>query len=353
MTRPARDFYLIILVAVLVNSVLWLDSFERYLNGRYHVYLSQYLPDSAFTPSRVLRETIAPDDYAEQPLSSITIAQADEIAEHEVFAPIQQTMAASAPAAIGEDKQVPSPETNEQHAVALKAEMELHHPPAEPDGRPDQQEVAEVDTSPKVLFAGDSMMQGVAPKVISSMRKDFPKGVYVDLSKPSTGLTSRRYFDWPAKIKEESVKHGIQVIVVFLGPNDAWDIYEGKKRYAFPSQSWEEKYRSRVDEVLDFAASSGIRVIWVGLPSMREERIKQGAIIENRIFQGEVQKYNFEYMPTEDFLGSLDNPYTKYIEDPRKGRLAVRLDDGVHFTSLGLRLISSRVDELLRKQDKS
>jgi hypothetical protein len=124
-------------------------------------------------------------------------------------------------------------------------------------------------------------------------------------------------------------------------------------RYIFPSERWEEKYRSRVDEVLEFAAANKIHVIWIGLPVMREERTQQGAVIENRIFQTEVQKYNFDYLATEDFLGSFDDPYSKYIEDPKKGKVTVRLDDGVHFTALGLRMISSRVDELLRKRDKS
>lgn len=349
MSRRARDFYLVILVAVLVNSVLWLDSFDRYLNGRYHIYLSQYLPESAFTPARVLREAIASNDDAAQSLSVIPVAYADKIAISEVAAPIQPPVAASAPTSGEEDKLVASSAPNESQSVALKADIK-EQPPTHPDGSAPQQELAVADTAPKILFAGDSMMQGVAPIVIRRMRKDYPGGVFVDLSKPSTGLTARRYFDWPAKIKEESIKHGIQVIVMFLGPNDPWDIYEGKKRYAFPSESWEDKYRSRVDEVLDFAAANGIRVIWIGLPVMREERIQRGAKIENRIFQGEAEKYKFDYLPTENFLGRLDDPYTKYIDDPKKGKLAVRLDDGVHFTMLGLRMISSRVDELLRKR---
>jgi len=352
MTRRARDFYLVILVAVLVNSVLWLDSFDRYLNGRYHIYLSQYLPDSAFTPARVLREAIASNDDVAQSLSVIPVAYANKIAVSAVVAaPILPPIAASTPTSGEDDKLVASSAPNESQSLAQKAVIVRQQPAAQTDGSATQQELAVADTAPKILFAGDSMMQGVAPIVIRRMRKDYPDGVFVDLSKPSTGLVARRYFDWPAKIKEESIKHGIQIIVMFLGPNDPWDIYEGKKRYAFPSESWEDKYRSRVDEVLDFAASNGIRVIWIGLPVMREERIQQGAKIENRIFQGEAEKYKFDYLPTENFLGSLDDPYTKYIDDPKKGKLAVRLDDGVHFTMLGLRMISSRVDELLRKRE--
>lgn len=345
--RLTLDLYLTILAAVLVNSLLWLDSFDRYLNGRYHIYLSQYLPDDAFMPSRVLREAMTPEDDVVQPLATIPAAHSEKVVPPVAIASIQQSITETLPAS----GVVPPPETIEQKPVELKVATEPHQPVAEPEGPPDQQEVAVAETNPKILFAGDSMMQGVAPMVISHLRKDYPNGVFVDLSKPSTGLTSKRYFDWPTKIREESIKNGIQVVVIFLGPNDPWDIYEGKKRYAFPSESWEEKYRSRVDDILNFASSSKIRVIWIGLPVMREERILQGAKIENRIFQGEVIKYKFDYLPTEDFLGSLDDPYTKYIEDPQKGKLAVRLGDGVHFTMLGLRMISSRVDELLRKRE--
>lgn len=345
MTRHARNLYLILLAAVLANSLLWLDSFERYLNGRYHIDVSQYLPDSAFIPSRVVREAIAPDEYVARNL--------DQIVPPETRVSVRQPMAEMSAASGVADQPLPTPEVNAQQAVVLKVDLELHQgqAPAEPGQPQEQLAPAVADSDLRVLFAGDSMMQGVAPIVISRLRKDYPKGVFVDVSKPSTGLVAKRYFDWPKKIEEESIKHRIQIIVMFLGPNDPWDIYEGKKRYAFPSESWEEKYRGRVDEVLDFAASNGIRVIWIGLPVMREERIKQGAKIENRIFQGEAEKYKFEYMPTEDFLGSLDAPYTKYIEDPKRGKLAVRLDDGVHFTKLGLRMISSRVDELLRKRE--
>ncbi len=196
------------------------------------------------------------------------------------------------------------------------------------------------------------MMQGVAPIVISRLHKEYPQGVFVDLSRPSTGLTVRRYFDWPTKIKDETIKQAFRIIVIFLGPNDPWDIYEGKKRYPFPSESWEGKYRDRVDEVLTFAVSRGIRVIWIGLPGMREERIKTGAKIENRIFQQETEKYRFDYLSTEDFLGGVDEPYKKYIDDPKRGKLVVRADDGIHFTTVGLRMISARVEDLIRKLGK-
>lgn len=329
MTTPARDLYLLAVVAIFVNAVLWLDSFDRYLSSRYHIDLSSYLSESAFIPSRVLQEMLNGGGQASEALS-----QADAIplnATGPMLPRIAMRKTALPPAASGVQGQAAAPE--------IKPHEDQHHRTLPPG-------------HPKILFAGDSMMQGVAPLVISRLRKEYPHGVFVDLSRPSTGLTARRYFDWPATIRDETIKQALQTVVIFLGPNDPWDIYEARKRYAFPSEGWEQKYRDRVDEVLTFATSRGIHVIWIGLPAMRDERIKRGAKIENRIFQDETQKYKFDYLSTEDFLGGLDEPYKTYIDDPQKGKVVVRADDGVHFTSSGLRMISSRVEDLLRKQQR-
>jgi hypothetical protein len=207
-------------------------------------------------------------------------------------------------------------------------------------------------TFPKVLFAGDSMMQGVAPLVINQLRKESPKGVFVDLSAQSTGLTVRRYFDWPTKIKDETLSRGFELVAVFLGPNDPWDIYEGAKRYAFGTPEWEDKYRDRVIEVMQFAQDKQVHVIWIGLPNMKEDRVRRGAIVQNKIFKEQASHFNFDYLSTEDLLGGLDEPFKKFVDEPGKGQVMLRADDGIHFTQAGLRLISARLYELIKKQTK-
>ena len=195
-------------------------------------------------------------------------------------------------------------------------------------------------------------MQGVAPLVINQLRKENPKGVFVDLSAQSTGLTVRRYFDWPTKIKDETLNRGFELIAVFLGPNDPWDIYEGAKRFAFGTPEWEDKYRDRVIEVMQFAQDKKVHVIWIGLPNMKEDRVKRGAVVQNKIFKEQASLFNFDYLSTEDFLGGLDEPFKKFIDEPGKGQVMLRADDGIHFTQAGLRLISSRLYELIKKQAK-
>ncbi len=381
-----REFYALLVLVLAANMVLWLDSFDRYLSSRYHFYLSEYLPESAYVPSSRVQDWLALNqDSPEQTAAAGGAGGAADAAvdADDAVVPAKPsavaasapavTLAASAPGVVSVPgvARVPEPASapgvdyasvgaasapvrampGDVAAASAPVQAQAASAPAA-TGTQGAAQVALGESAPKVLFAGDSMMQGVAPIVISRMRRAFPQGLFVDASKESTGLTVNRYFDWPSKIKDECIKQGLRTVVIFLGPNDPWDIYERRKRYVFPSDDWQRKYRSRVDEVLDFAAAQRLRVIWIGLPVMREDRIEKGAQIENKIFQEETRKYRVEYLPTEDLLGSVDQPYKKYIEDPRKGKVVVRADDGVHFTSVGLRMISSRVEALLKKQDK-
>lgn len=361
-----REFYALLVLVLSFNMVLWLDSFDRYLSSRYHFYLSQYLPDAAYAPSREVAQRLAlgegADPVAGGAADDATAGEegsgADGGGAADDGAPGvagQPVLAASSPAAALASSAPVVAASAPASAVAGGVEVAAASAPAQAQAASAPAATARVAPAadgPRVLFAGDSMMQGVAPIVISRLRRIYPHGVFVDASKESTGLTVKRYFDWPTRIRDECVRQGLRTVVIFLGPNDPWDIYERRQRYIFPSDKWEQKYRSRVDEVLDFATVNRVRVIWVGLPAMREDRIEQGAKIENRIFQEETKKYKFEYVSTGDLLGPVDQPYRKYIEDPKRGKIVVRADDGIHFTSKGLRMISSRIEELLNTQDK-
>jgi hypothetical protein len=445
MSKIQRPFYLFLVAVVLVNTLVWLDSFDRYLSSRYHIALSAALPEQAFVLSRQvqaiithtqrfgaakLAQLLVPPQRDAEPATQklnaklsaapATTQTNEGISAQAHTAPAVPVVAAapvvtsvpvpaSAPVSASVPASVPAlalaPVLASVPASVSVPTATPAVPPAAITTIPPAPAAAPIPTTPavvaptsavaptpaavnattssvpstaaastaatsskvagasadvatatitfpKVLFAGDSMMQGVAPLVINQLRKENSKGVFVDLSAQSTGLTVRRYFDWPTKIKEETLARGFELVAVFLGPNDPWDIYEGAKRYAFGTPEWEEKYRDRVIEVMQFAQERQVHVIWIGLPNMKEERVKRGAIVQNKIFKEQAGQFNFDYLSTEDFLGALDEPFKKFVEEPGKGQVMIRADDGIHFTQAGLRLISARLYELIKKQAK-
>jgi hypothetical protein len=469
MRKTQRPVYLFLLAVVLLNTLLWLDSFDRYLSSRYHITLSATLPERAFfvshqtqalianaqqfintkltqfqgsaqhnssldlpkltakvnavstaaTPkTEIAHDTpatasavpapvapvapapvasvptapvaVAPVPVASAPTAPVAVAPvpvasaptapvpaAPAPVASVAIAPVAVAPVAIAPVAVAPVAVAPVAVAPALVAAPAKAPSAPTAPPLSPTPtqtpaptatvlpKSSTAPVAAVSSAttstsketaptalPKVLFAGDSMMQGVAPLVINQLRKENPKGIFVDLSAQSTGLTVRRYFDWPTKIKDETLNRGFELIAVFLGPNDPWDIYEGAKRFAFGTPEWEDKYRDRVIEVMQFAQDKKVHVIWIGLPNMKEDRVKRGAVVQNKIFKEQASLFNFDYLSTEDFLGGLDEPFKKFIDEPGKGQVMLRADDGIHFTQAGLRLISARLYELIKKQAK-
>ena len=313
---PTRLFFIFVMI-IAMNSIVWLESLDRYFNAQKHIELNHYLPDWLFLPSQLLYPT--------------TQAIAQGLTVHSSTTPEIKSATDKSPRAVISDLAQPIVKDLEESLVIDQS----HQKPL---------------VSPKVLFAGDSLMQGVAPLVISELKKIYPDGKYFDLSQQSTGLSVRRNFDWPLRIKEESIKEELNTLVIFLGPNDPWDIYSNKKRYHFPSEDWQTIYRDRVTEILTFAQSRGIHVVWIGLPNMDVERVRAGAIVQNSIFKSETEKFHFDYISSEDLLGNFDEPFKKYIQDPLKGPVLARANDGVHFSVYGYRLIGKQVVSALKNK---
>lgn len=199
----------------------------------------------------------------------------------------------------------------------------------------------------RILFAGDSMMQGVAPLVMRELKKTHPEWLLRNESQQSTGLTVKRQLDWVEKIKHEIVNHQLTTVVIFLGPNDPWDIYERRKAIRFPSPEWEAVYSGRVGEICEFAKDKNVHLIWIGLPVMKEKRVYRGATVQNPIFRDNMKRYDFDFVSTEELIGRLDQPYVRYATDLSGKIINLRANDGIHFSPQGLQRIAAAVLETI------
>lgn len=200
----------------------------------------------------------------------------------------------------------------------------------------------------KLFFVGDSMMQGVAPRVRQSLYKS-ENIDGVDLSKQSTGLAYPNFYNWPQVVQETlSKEENIKAVIVYLGANDPWDFpVPGRRGYLkFKSADWERAYRERIQKIILSAKQYNLPVIWLGAPCMRKEKLHNDMVYLNTIYQSEVEKFNGRYIPTSDILGCSDEGYNAYVQTD-KGSQKVRTNDGIHFTPTGQRLISERVIEAL------
>ncbi|KFC94877.1 SGNH/GDSL hydrolase family protein [Leminorella grimontii] len=196
----------------------------------------------------------------------------------------------------------------------------------------------------KVLLVGDSMMQGVAPHMMKALSKDY--GIKsINLSKQSTGLSYPGFFNWPKTIDEALEKdENVDLLVVFLGPNDPWDMppSKGARFLKFKSPEWEALYRSRIETILESAQRHHSRVIWVGPPNMRKPALSDGVNYLDTLYRAEVTAASQLYISVNDVFGYQGADYSDYLEENGK-KVKLRSDDGTHFTPTGQRLIAQRI----------
>ena len=290
----------------LLNTSLWLESLDTYLDARWQWSLSSALPDAAFGPSRQLAVWMGRGDRSLQQAAS-----SQGMAPRPLAWPLQPLPAGEFWPTLAQQKAVPGPQ--------------------------------------KILLAGDSMMQGVAPFLVRELSQLHPDWQLIDLSKQSTGLTARRYFDWPMTIAQTIESQQLTWVIVFLGPNDPRDMFLPDKRVSFATPEWLDNYVQRVDEILAHAVRRQVRVIWIGLPAMREDRLQRGVQVLNHVFHDRAQAFGTDYLTTEPLIGVASLPFQKYQPDATGRPVSVRAEDGTHFTPTGLRTITQALVQHIEK----
>ncbi|WP_369309734.1 GDSL-type esterase/lipase family protein [Providencia rettgeri] len=208
--------------------------------------------------------------------------------------------------------------------------------------------IANIEKGQQVLFAGDSMMQGVAPHVKNMLLKKYNIDS-INLSKQSTGLAYPRFFNWPQTIaKALNDNPNIKVLVVFLGPNDPWDMppQTGYKYIKFKSEEWENIYRERINDIISTARQHNVDVIWVGPPNMRKNTLSDGMKFLRSLYQSEVENNGEIYFSVNDVFKYKGDTYSDYIGD-ESSTIKLRSGDGIHFSGKGQQIIAEKVFSLI------
>ncbi|OCF92540.1 hypothetical protein A9G17_05115 [Gilliamella sp. wkB7] len=260
---------------------------------------------------------------------------------------------------LGAKKKVEAEDKVEEKVQQLSTDIKTIETQVTPIDKNDQLEILPDDASliddpipivltqnDKVFFAGDSLMQGVAPYVKKMLFKQY-KIESIDLSKRSTGLSYPKAFDWPKTINDKlSEDPSIKLLVVFLGANDPWDF--PVKGYAtnarFKSKLWEKQYRLRIASILDHVQKHRVQVLWLAPPCMRKQKLNDGMVYLNKLYQSELEKTQQHFLTTNELLGCSYEKFNSFVET-NKEKIRVRVDDGVHFTPSGQKILAKAIME--------
>ena len=111
----------------------------------------------------------------------------------------------------------------------------------------------------RVYLAGDSLMQGPAPMIRQRLIEEGADAI--NASQISTGLAYPQFFNWPQKIKDAIDQSSVSAVIVFLGANDTFDMYQGSQLLPVGSPQWLAVFTKRVESVAKYARENNVALI--------------------------------------------------------------------------------------------
>jgi hypothetical protein len=204
----------------------------------------------------------------------------------------------------------------------------------------------------RVVVVGDSLASGLGTYLERVLK---PGLVRVSRQgRISTGLARPDYFNWPAAMREIADRFRPDLVIVMLGENDNQPLRTpgGQLDTDIGTFAWPQAYEERVAGFMRIATSKGARVVWVGLPVVRDTNRRELIRRQNDLFEQAAQEVkNVSFLDTWKLYSTPDGGYTAYIH-VNGNVVQIREADGVHFNSTGYELLARAAVALAEKDFK-
>ncbi|MEA2550523.1 MAG: uncharacterized protein QOE25_292 [Actinomycetota bacterium] len=193
----------------------------------------------------------------------------------------------------------------------------------------------------RIVVGGDSLASGLGT---AAERVFNPTLVRVsNLGRISSGLARPDYFDWPTSMQELVDGYRPDLVIVMLGENDDQSLVDTRGQVETPvgTRAWPPAYAARVQAFARIATSGGARLVWVGLPIVRDIGRRDLLQRQNGIFHAMTSAVpNTAYLDTWNMFAARNGGYTAYRREPNGHLDVIRETDGIHFNSLGYQLVA-------------
>ena len=167
-----------------------------------------------------------------------------------------------------------------------------------------------------------------------------------------TGLVRNEFWDWPKHMDAVVRARDPQISIFMVGANDDQGIDVNGTSVSPPDPAWIEEYRRRVDTLMTSMTAGGRKLIWIGMPPMRDTEYSQSMQLVDQVFQEESAKHRrVTYVDAWTLFSAPGSPgtYAQYLPNESGASTNMRLDDGIHLNVEGSQYLSRTVMAELAK----
>ena len=186
----------------------------------------------------------------------------------------------------------------------------------------------------RILEIGDSLGDDLEYGIRHELQ--FTPGLkLIQRNKSSTGLSATWFYNWPAHLKSDLHAHHPNLVVIMFGANDEQALSVHGVSQPFGSPKWRSDYIARVRRIDRMVVKAGAYAFWVGLPIASPKSYSQGLRALNAIYrQVATSTPGVTFQPMWHLLATKSGHYRAGAIVNNK-QSALRLSDGIHFTSTG------------------
>jgi len=194
----------------------------------------------------------------------------------------------------------------------------------------------------RLLEIGDSLGDDLEYGIRHELQ--FTPGLkLIQRNKTSTGLSASWFYNWPAHLKSDLHDYHPNLVVIMFGANDEQALSVHGASQPFGSPKWRNAYIARVRRIDRMVTKAGAYAFWVGLPIAAPKSYRQGLRALNAIYsQVATSTPGVTFQPMWHLLATKGGNYRGGAV-VNKVQSALRLSDGIHFTSTGELVIGTFV----------
>ncbi len=215
--------------------------------------------------------------------------------------------------------------------------------------RASSQAAAKVEKTAFVTVLGDTLAIQAAQGLTDAFANR-PEVSVANATRALSGLTRNDYYDWPKAARDlVAGRQKIDVVVVMLGINDVQPLQDGGVALDPLSDKWRALYAQRIEGLIAPFRDAQIPVLWVGLPSMPDERFNGQALALNEIYREHVEKAGGKYVDIWDGFVDQNGQYSAFGPDIDGQNTKLRSgSSGIYFTKAGARKLAQYLETDIR-----
>ena len=202
----------------------------------------------------------------------------------------------------------------------------------------------------QVALVGDSMMAvGLAPVLRRSITRENGARL-VRAYRSGTGLGRPDVFNWPAQYPQLIGAARPQLVICSIGANDAQNFQIDRHVFLFGTPGWKQMYAARVRDFAKLLTRDGARVLWIGMPVMRESGFSRRMASVNLLVKEVLAEFpQITWVDPNPYIAGSGGSFEQYRQDQRGKLVRLRADDGIHLSEEGAAFLLPAIDNWMQR----